>query len=159
MNRPAAAIAAAALLAAACGVGNNAAGPPQRPQQPAPVASPTQKPVPAAFRGRRPPGGMDLAAPATIAAGRDLYEGQGLCRSCHGDLGRGDGESGIGLDPAPTDLAGAALQAQGDDYIFWRIATSGLESGPPGTAMSGFVFGSEEQQWQLVAYVRSLKLR
>jgi mono/diheme cytochrome c family protein len=101
--------------------------------------------VPAEFAGKTNPLGADAAE-----AGADIY--QANCRSCHGVQGHGDGPSAEVLNPAPKNLA--ELQAQvGDDYLFWRINT-----GKAGTAMvpwKGIL--TEEQIWQVVAFIRTLK--
>lgn len=49
----------------------------------APQATPA--PVRAAVGPSRPPGVTD----STIALGQVLYDGRGMCRSCHGEEGRG----------------------------------------------------------------------
>lgn len=101
--------------------------------------------VPADFAGKTNPFGADAAT-----AGAEVFKTN--CAACHGDTGLGDGPAGAALDPAPKNLA--ELQAQaGDDYLFWRITT-----GKEGTSMvpwKGIL--TEEQIWQLVAFLRTLK--
>lgn len=101
--------------------------------------------VPADFAGKTNPLGADAAT-----AGAEVFKTN--CAACHGDTGLGDGPAGAALDPAPKNLA--ELQAQaGDDYLFWRITT-----GKEGTSMvpwKGIL--TEEQIWQLVAFLRTLK--
>ena len=101
--------------------------------------------VPAEYAGKTNPLGADAAT-----AGADVFKAN--CESCHGPQGHGDGPAGAALDPAPKDLA--ALQAQvGDDYLFWRINT-----GKEGTAMVSWKgILTEEQIWQTVAFIRTLK--
>lgn len=149
---------ACALVAAACGggddkgKGNAAKG--------GPVVF--RKAVAAEYKDRKPPAEIDLANADVIAKGKELFgklagDGGGNCLACHGEGGKGDGPLGKGANPAPTDLTSAEFQnSVKDDYIFWRIMTGGV-GGPQGTAMTGFIGGSEEQAWQIVAYVRSLK--
>jgi len=101
--------------------------------------------VPADFAGKTNPLGADAAT-----AGADVFKTN--CAACHGETGLGDGPAGAALDPAPKNLA--ELQAQaGDDYLFWRITT-----GKEGTSMvpwKGIL--TEEQIWQVVAFLRTLK--
>ena len=58
----------------------------------------------------------------------------------------------MALDPAPKNLAELQTRA-GDDYLFWRIST-----GKEGTSMVSWLgVLTEEQIWQAVAYIRTLK--
>lgn len=74
------------------------------------------------------------------------------CEVCHGALGHGDGPAGVALDPAPKDLS--ILQATAaDDYLYWRISTG--KQGTSMVAWKGVL--DEEQIWQVVAFLRTLK--
>jgi mono/diheme cytochrome c family protein len=101
--------------------------------------------VPAEFAGKTNPLGTEASVD-----GAALF--QTSCEPCHGPRGYGDGPAGQALDPAPKNLAD--LQAKvGDDFLFWRIST-----GKPGTSMVAWQgILTEEQIWQLVAFIRSLK--
>lgn len=105
----------------------------------------TPEPVPAEYAGMTNPLGPEAAS-----AGADVFNSS--CKSCHGPEGHGDGPASESLNPRPKDLA--ALQPQvGDDYLFWRIA-----EGKPGTAMISWQgILSDEQIWQLVSFIRTLK--
>jgi mono/diheme cytochrome c family protein len=86
-----------------------------------------------------------------LAVGRRVYEAN--CAACHGPAGRGDGEAGAALSPAPANLASASnLPMATDAYLFWTIAEGGL---PVGSAMPPFkdVLGDEEI-WSVVTYLR-----
>ncbi len=121
----------AALVLAACGGGAE------------PVA--TLVPVPAEFAGQTNPLGADAAS-----AGAEVFKTN--CAACHGETGLGDGPAGAALDPAPKNLA--ELQAQaGDDYLFWRITTG--KEGTSMVAWKGVL--TEEQIWQTVSFIRTLK--
>ena len=101
--------------------------------------------VPADFAGKSNPLGADAAT-----AGAEVFKTN--CAACHGETGLGDGPAGAALDPAPKNLADLQAQA-GDDYLFWRITT-----GKEGTSMvpwKGIL--TEEQIWQAVAFLRTLK--
>ena len=120
------------LLLAACGGGGASA-----------VA--TLAPVPAEYTGKTNPLGADAAA-----AGVEVFKTN--CVSCHGDTGHGDGPAGAALDPKPKNLV--ELQSKvSDDYLFWRINT-----GKEGTSMLAWKgVLTDEQIWQVVAFLRTLK--
>ncbi|HSK88782.1 MAG TPA: c-type cytochrome, partial [Anaerolineales bacterium] len=62
------------------------------------------------------------------------------------------GPAGQSLDPTPRDLAQLQTKA-GDDFLFWRVS-----EGKPGTSMVAFKgILSEEQIWQVVSFMRTLK--
>ncbi len=108
-------------------------------------AAGTLEPVPAEYAGKTNPLGGAGAKP-----GAQVY--QNNCEPCHGPQGHGDGPAGAALQPPPKNLTQLS-KAAGDDYLFWRIST-----GRPGTAMppwKGIL--SEEQIWQVISYIRTLK--
>ncbi|MCC6300366.1 MAG: c-type cytochrome [Anaerolineales bacterium] len=108
-------------------------------------ATATLEPVPADFAGKTNPLGADAAT-----EGAKVF--QVNCEPCHGPLGHGDGPAGAALDPQPKNL-GEFQSRAGDDYLFWRINT-----GKPGTSMAAWAgILTEEQIWQAVAFIRTLK--
>ena len=105
----------------------------------------TPAPVPAEYAGLTNPFGPDAAVP-----GAEVFHAN--CEPCHGVQGRGDGPAASALDPAPKDLS-ELQKIVGDDYLFWRINT-----GKPGTSMIAWEgVLSEDQIWQLVTFIRTLK--
>jgi mono/diheme cytochrome c family protein len=76
----------------------------------------------------------------TISGGNKLY--QQRCATCHGEDGRGS--------PKAPDLTEAAVQAQSDGALFWKISSGNTRHGMP-----SFSFLPELQRWQLVQTVRS----
>ncbi len=122
----------AALTLAACGGGGANA-----------VA--TLAPVPSEYAGQSNPLGADAAV-----EGANVFKIN--CEACHGPQGHGDGPAGVVLDPQPKNLA--ILQATaGDDFLYWRINT-----GKDGTAMVAWKgVLTDEQIWQAVAFIRTLK--
>jgi cytochrome c oxidase cbb3-type subunit 2 len=95
-----------------------------------------------------------------ISAGRDVYELM-KCAKCHGDSGKGDGpsapelEDDNGLPIKPRDF-GDPTQFVGDSSPrgVYQTFTTGLD----GTPMPSFAdFLEEDQRWQLVWYVMSLR--
>ena len=125
-----------ALFLSACGSGGGDS---------APQESGTLESVPAEYAGKTNP----LSADAS-SDGAKIF--QTNCETCHGPQGHGDGPVGEALDPKPQNLA--ELQAVAtDDYLFWRIA-----EGKPGTSMPPWKnILTEEQIWQIVAFIRTLK--
>jgi mono/diheme cytochrome c family protein len=101
--------------------------------------------APAAAAAVVPPaaGGADA-----VKKGRGIYDDR--CSDCHGRRGRGDGSGGLDLERRPTDLTAAAVAAQSDGALFWKL-TEGRRPMPGyGKKLS------EEERWQVIAYIRSL---
>jgi mono/diheme cytochrome c family protein len=122
-----------ALILAACGGGGGS-------EEPAALES-----APADFAGKTNPLGANAATD-----GAKVF--QVNCETCHGPQGHGDGPAGQVLDPQPKNLPELAARA-GDDYLFWRVST-----GKPGTSMAPWAgILTDEQIWQAVAYIRTLK--
>ena len=97
---------------------------------------------------------------AMLVAGKGVYERM-QCAECHGPLGKGDGPSAPGLEDdsglpiVPRDFTDAA-QFVGDSNPrgVYQTFTTGLD----GTPMPSFAdFLDEQQRWQLVWYVTSLR--
>ena len=97
---------------------------------------------------------------AMLAAGKEVYARM-QCEECHGPLGKGDGpsapdlEDDAGLPIEPRDFSDAA-QFVGDSSPkgVYQTFTTGLD----GTPMPSFAdFLDEQQRWQLVWYVMSLR--
>lgn len=92
------------------------------------------------------------AAPASVAAGKTLYDTQ--CSSCHGTAGKGDGKMAAMMNPPkPSDLSdGTWKHGATDGEIFTLI-----RDGSKGTAMRGYATRMQtEQIWNVVNYLRTL---
>ena len=83
------------------------------------------------------------------AAGKKLYTQ--LCAICHGNKGKGDGLAGMALKPRPSDFTKASVQGQTDGAIYWKIT----EGRAPMASYKGSL--TNDQRWQLVNFLRSLK--
>ena len=79
---------------------------------------------------------------SATAEGKRLYELN--CRSCHGVGGNGTGNV-----PA---LSHGATQTAPDGEVFWFITTGSVSNGMPSWAQL-----PEQQRWQIVSYLKTLK--
>lgn len=105
----------------------------------------TLAPVPTEYAGLTNPLGGDAAR-----QGGEVFHTN--CEMCHGPQGHGDGPAGQALDPRPRNLAQVQTTA-GDDFLFWRI-----REGKPGTSMVAWKgILTDEQIWQAIAFIRTLK--
>jgi mono/diheme cytochrome c family protein len=124
-----------AVFLSACGSGSSGA----------PRKIGTLESVPAEYAGKSNPLGAEASA-----EGAKIFKTN--CETCHGPQGHGDGPIGESLDPKPQNLAKLQAAAS-DDYLFWRVA-----EGKPGTSMPPWKnILTEEQIWQITAFIRTLK--
>ena len=101
--------------------------------------------IPAEYVGRTNPLGTDA-----VPSGAQVFKD--YCAACHGASGHGDGPSGAYLKPRPKNLAELQTQVK-DDYLSWRIS-----EGKPGTNMAAWKgVLTEEEIWQVIAFIRTLK--
>lgn len=74
------------------------------------------------------------------------------CAECHGDSGKGDGSQGKMYDPLPTNFTDAQhMEKISDGELFYKIS----EGHRPMPSFKKRL--TEEQRWQLVLFLRSLK--
>lgn len=81
--------------------------------------------------------------------GKKLYRSR--CAVCHGRTGLGDGPGGKALVPKPESLLTNLVQAQTDGELFWKITNGRNDMIKWGPILT------EQQRWDLVNYVRTLK--
>ena len=130
-------VAAGLLFLAACG-GNGSSTPAEN-------ENATLATVPEQYAGLTNPLGTNAAT-----AGAEVFRTN--CATCHGPQGHGDGPAGQSLEPKPRNLAHIQAVA-GDDFLFWRI-----REGKPGTSMVAWQgILTDEQIWQAVSFIRTLK--
>ena len=117
-------------------------------------------------RPRVPPQALAMArswqnplpdTPEVVEQGRRLYYGKGFCVACHGREGRGmtDVDPTLVKGTLPTDFTQAEWQAaRTDGELLWI-----LHHGSAGTAMASFIPAvlTEEEAWQVIWFVRSLR--
>jgi len=102
-----------------------------------------------------PQGAADLKSPVpsnstSIKNGNTLY--QSYCAPCHGKSGRGDGPAATSLHPKPADHTSAAVQAESDGTLFYKIS-----EGHANTAMPPFkAVLQPDQRWAVINYIRTL---
>jgi mono/diheme cytochrome c family protein len=90
-----------------------------------------------------------------IQAGSQVFSTH--CATCHGATGRGDGPTGLALNPRPADLTHMNPFGDTDGYIFWRISEGGGFA-PFNSAMPAWKNTlSETQIWQVIAYLRTIE--
>ena len=100
----------------------------------------------------------DAQLTSHAAKGKTTF--QAVCMACHGPVGDGKGPAAVGLKDewgevvTPADLRQPHLRSGDEPADIFRVLMTGLN----GTPMVGFADTfSEEQKWDLVAYVLSLR--
>jgi mono/diheme cytochrome c family protein len=93
--------------------------------------------------------------PHDPAAGKELYLQN--CSTCHGVGGAGDGPVGVALNPRPARHDdGHYMNALSNDHLFKVIQQGGVSVGKSALMAPWSGSFSEEQIWDLVAFVRTL---
>jgi len=140
----------ALALLSACG-GEESSAPAPKPNPPAAAPAPAPAPTPPSAPAPAPA----AAAKPDAARGATLYAAN--CASCHGPTGAGDGPAAVALEPKPARHSdGAYMNALSNEHLFRVIKEGGAAVGKsPLMAPWGGML-SDEQIWDLVAYVRSL---
>lgn len=113
------------------------------------AADPSRDPTPPEYEAKVMPAGW-RDDPQVLAAGKRIYEGRlnpdVKCGECHGSDGKPT-RKGRG-SPDLTDPAVTAKDSDG--RWFWRVS-----EGVPRTKMQGYRDRlTEEQRWQVIAYMR-----
>jgi len=83
----------------------------------------------------------------SVAIGEPIYVG--VCTSCHGDNGLGDGPASVALEKKPSDLS--VHVPLHSDTILYEFIRDGIGVGMP--AQSDLL--SEDEMWHLVNYLRA----
>lgn len=86
---------------------------------------------------------------SSIASGRALYRAN--CVACHGERGRGNGPSAVGLDPPPADLV-LHVPQHTDGELFYMVSR-----GMPNSAMPAWrSVLTDRERWEIAHYLRQL---
>jgi len=99
------------------------------------------------------------ASPESVAKGAEVYA-RLRCTLCHGERGAGDGSGvhvltdDVDAPLSPPDFRCGVFKSGASDADLYRTLTTG----PDGTEMLGYdELLTEEERWQVVDYIRSLK--
>ncbi len=112
--------------------------------------APANKPwaVPDAAKSKKNP---VVSNAASIAAGKTLWNTH--CKSCHGSKGLGDGTKAAQLKTEPGNFTVAAVQSQSDGSLFFKLS-EGRDDMPSFKKK----LPDEEDRWNLVNFIRTLKM-
>jgi mono/diheme cytochrome c family protein len=87
--------------------------------------------------------------PESLAAGAQLFHEN--CAPCHGETGKGDGDTGKIIKKKPANFTDAKLMSEETDgSLFWKM---GEGRGPMPSWKDEL---SDKERWQLVNYIRKL---
>lgn len=100
--------------------------------------------APARASAKKSPVAADAAS---IGRGKAIYTAE--CASCHGNSGRGDGPSAKDLEVSPGDMT--KLGSHSDGALFWKIS----EGKKPMPSFAKKL--TEQQRWEVINYLRTLK--
>ena len=124
-----------AILAASAFVGRVAAADDDKPWVAPDAAKQVKNPIP--------------VNPESLAAGAQLYHEN--CAPCHGDTGKGDGDTGKILKKKPANFTDEKVMSEETDgSLFWKM---GEGRGPMPSWKDEL---SDKERWQLVIYIRKL---
>ncbi|WP_430816236.1 c-type cytochrome [Carboxylicivirga sp. RSCT41] len=104
--------------------------------------------IPAKYQSMRNPQAADDAE--MIKVGKMNYSRH--CKSCHGNIGQGNGPKARSIDADLGDFTTAEFQAQKDGVIYYQSFIGRDE-------MPNFEkkIPDEEDRWAIVTYIRTLK--
>jgi high-affinity iron transporter len=96
--------------------------------------------------------------PAGLLTSRDAQErGRAIfatnCALCHGVMGDGRGQRQEGMNPPPANLALIAWSEPKRANRVFQVVRNGIQ----GTAMPSWPMLSDQEVWDLVAYMYSLR--
>jgi mono/diheme cytochrome c family protein len=101
-----------------------------------------------------PPTSPVASSSSSIAEGRQLFAKQ--CATCHGPGAKGDGKSGLTLNPRPANLTDETWKHGSTDGEIFLIIRDGVQQ----TGMRGFSGRlTSREMWNIVNYLRTLRAR
>lgn len=99
---------------------------------------------------QRPP-----ADSVAVAAGAKTFAG--LCATCHGPAGRGDGPGAAGLNPQPRNLTDPKqFRTKSDEEMFAVIQRGGAAAKLSAAMPAWGTVLKRDQIWQVIAFIRTL---
>jgi len=104
--------------------------------------------APAAEAGKKNPVPVN---DASLALGQKIYLQR--CAGCHGKTGKGDGPDAADLGIHPAKLSNAAVQAQTDGELFWKVTVGKKPMPNYRTRLS------PADRWNVINYLRTLTRR
>ncbi len=106
--------------------------------------------LPAAYRQPARSRRLRLRSAEAQARGRALFAAN--CALCHGERGDGHGRRSSGFAKAPADFTDPAWRRRATPRRVFFVIREGLR----GTPMPAWSFLSDDETWDLTAYVLSL---
>jgi mono/diheme cytochrome c family protein len=97
-----------------------------------------------------------VASKGDAVKGKQVYTL--FCVPCHGDQGDGKGPVGITLQPPPRDFIKGEFKYASTDQELFDVITGGAAArggSPLMTPWNGII--SEDDRWNVLRYIRSLK--
>ena len=103
---------------------------------------------------KAPPTADNLKNPVAVTeenilAGKKIFEG--ICWTCHGLDGKGNGPASVQLIPKPADFSKTLVQSQSDGALFYKISVGKGAMVPFSQSFTPL------QRWQLVCYLRQFQ--
>ena len=86
---------------------------------------------------------------SSLARGKKSYKID--CMRCHGKEGKGDGPGAMKIDKTVADLTSDIVQNQSDGELYWKIS----EGRRPMPLAKRTL--TDDQRWDVINYIRSLK--
>ena len=96
---------------------------------------------------------LHMVPAGPVSAGRAAEQFKGLCSSCHGLAGRGDGPAAAALKPPPVSFHDGARMGEVAPSLAFHTLTFGV----PGTPMVSFDTLPAHERWNLAFYVVALR--
>lgn len=109
--------------------------------------------IPAPAKWQAPASADTLKSPFPLdqtaqSKGADMF--MLYCKPCHGEEGYGDGGMGATFEIPPADFHSKGVKDQKNGALFWKMTTG------RGNMPSFKEVLTNEQRWQLVAFIRVL---
>lgn len=96
-----------------------------------------------------------VADSVAVAAGGKIYAG--ICSTCHGPAGKGDGPGAAGLNPKPRNFTDPKqFKSKSDEEMFAVIQKGGASAKLSAAMPAWGTVLKRDQIWQVIAYIRTL---